>query len=97
MQDASQAGRRLQQATPATDAHVRAKAGDAATANTARSQLQEAASNGKLVVSPQTLSEDFSQSQISLIASALLALPCLLEQPRCSLVCMGVDFSQHRV
>ncbi|EIE24646.1 hypothetical protein COCSUDRAFT_46891 [Coccomyxa subellipsoidea C-169] len=47
-QDPSQAGRRLQQATPATDAHVSAKAGDAATANTARSQLQEAASNGKL-------------------------------------------------
>lgn len=50
VQDVSQAGRKLQQTTPAADVRVRAQAADAAGASTARSQLQEAVSNGNLAV-----------------------------------------------
>lgn len=54
VQDTSQAGRKLQQSTPATDARVTAQAADAATASTARSQLQDGVSNGKLAVRMNT-------------------------------------------
>ncbi len=50
VQDMSQAGRRLQQTTPATDVRIRAQAADSAGASNARNQLQEAVSSGKLAV-----------------------------------------------
>ena len=81
VQDMSQAGRRLQQTTPAADVRVRAQAADAAGASTARSQLQESVSSGKLAVcSPSKTSSLLSPwlpANVFCGITNLAGLPCI--------------------